>query len=123
MPFPREEVTPPVTKTYFAIWLALLRGFFQFYGRAGFLANWLDRGSAGRRVGGHPADRLRGSSGREPGRKPYSTTAGSRGCVPSRRVAPAVAPDFGATDERPGGIGPVSYTRLRAHETRHDLVC
>jgi hypothetical protein len=30
MPFPREEATPPVTKTYFAI--ALLLGFFQFYG-------------------------------------------------------------------------------------------
>jgi hypothetical protein len=25
---PKEEVTPPVTKTYLAIWLRLLRGFF-----------------------------------------------------------------------------------------------
>src|SRR5450759_3385668 len=23
----------------------------------------------------------------------------------------------------PAGLGPVSYTHLRAHETRHDLVC
>src|SRR6188474_2279602 len=30
MPLPREEVTPPVTKTYFAMGL-VLRGFFQCY--------------------------------------------------------------------------------------------
>src|SRR4029078_12973439 len=30
MPFPREEVTPPVTKTYFAT-AQVLRGFFQCY--------------------------------------------------------------------------------------------
>ena len=26
-------------------------------------------------------------------------------------------------DPYPGGCNPVSYTHLRAHETRHDLVC
>jgi hypothetical protein len=30
MPFPSEEVTPPVTKTYFATG-QILRGFFQCY--------------------------------------------------------------------------------------------
>jgi hypothetical protein len=30
MPLPREEVTPPVTKTYFAMG-SVLRGFFQCY--------------------------------------------------------------------------------------------
>jgi hypothetical protein len=30
MPFPREEVTPPVTKTYFAMG-QVLRGFFECY--------------------------------------------------------------------------------------------
>jgi hypothetical protein len=30
MPFPSEEVTPPVTKTYFAMARSLLRGFFLF---------------------------------------------------------------------------------------------
>ncbi len=30
MPLPREEVTPPVTKTYFAMG-QVLRGFFQCY--------------------------------------------------------------------------------------------
>src|SRR4051812_4039492 len=30
MPLPREEVTPPVTKTYFAMDL-VLRGFFEWY--------------------------------------------------------------------------------------------
>jgi len=30
MPFPSEEVTPPVTKTYFAMGL-VLRGFFKCY--------------------------------------------------------------------------------------------
>src|SRR5450759_5843552 len=40
-------------------------------------------------------------------------------CRASRCAAThAISPRF-----RPCGIGPVSYTHLRAHETRHDLVC
>ncbi|CZR83236.1 hypothetical protein CDFC105_43948 [Clostridioides difficile] len=27
------------------------------------------------------------------------------------------------TNDAPAALGPVSYTHLRAHETRHDLVC
>src|ERR1035437_6099384 len=39
MPLPREEVTPPVTKTYFAIARFSSGGFFQFYGGGGDGAN------------------------------------------------------------------------------------
>src|SRR5450759_5946654 len=58
-------------------------------------------------------------------------------------VATEIEPNFGACDVHPGGgkvcvkayglvqktynpnriLQPVSYTHLRAHETRHDLVC
>src|SRR6476620_11551271 len=44
MPLPREEVTPPVTKTYFAMG-QVLRGFFQCYrvvgrGATGWALSW-----------------------------------------------------------------------------------
>src|ERR1035437_6733931 len=69
MPFPSEDVTPPVTKTYFAMWLTLLRGFFQFYGRRRFLANRTWRGaSVDRPRPTEPAPRpvAAGRSGRGP---------------------------------------------------------
>ena len=41
---------------------------------------------------------------------------------PARQRAGAVGDDLGPAGEG-GGVGPVSYTHLRAHETVLDLVC
>src|SRR5450759_391441 len=40
-----------------------------------------------------------------------------------RCAAPRTAPPPPARPTTAGGFGSVSYTHLRAHETRHDLVC
>src|SRR5438552_14987214 len=47
MPFPREEVTPPVTKTYFAMG-RILRGFFECYRKSPSGANRTGRPPPGR---------------------------------------------------------------------------
>src|SRR5438034_11652447 len=47
MPFPREEVTPPVTKTYFALGQSL-RGFFECYRKSPSGANRTGRPPPGR---------------------------------------------------------------------------
>src|SRR5450759_3376837 len=95
MPFPREEVTPPVTKTYFAIWLALLRGVFPILRMGGLpskLARSRERRAAGRRPGrrtGCPAARSGAgpetvlSDRREPRLRPVA--AGRSGRVPRLR--------------------------------------
>ena len=81
MPLPSEEVTPPVTKTYFAMgWV--LRGFSN---------------GTGRRLG---ASRRRSRARRTlRGRPP-----GSGGCRP-RRVLDPRAPDLGAAEDRAAGRG------------------
>src|SRR5665648_770425 len=42
------------------------------------------------------------------------------GATPEKRV---VIPQVAVQENQAGSFVPVSYTHLRAHETRHDLVC
>src|SRR5450756_539148 len=44
-------------------------------------------------------------------------------CRPSTAAGPRRSHHRLLLPQRPGGDGSVSYTHLRAHETRHDLVC
>src|SRR5919108_2776738 len=78
MPLPSEEVTPPVTKTYFAMG-QVLRGFFECYRKVPAFAN---------RESGRPAgvedDRLRGVAADGPALATPSPISGTAGCVPSR---------------------------------------
>src|SRR5258708_6200312 len=77
MPLPREEVTPPVTKTYFAMG-RVLRGFFECYRKpAGGATRRADRSpgwaaSTAPGAGGAPASSCSGAArgaGRRPARR------------------------------------------------------
>src|SRR5450756_2043452 len=58
----------------------------------------------------------------------FCATSGAQSQIGQASHTPYHAPQLchplaGKRDGYPHGAGPVSYTHLRAHETRHDLVC
>src|SRR5659263_686763 len=58
---------------------------------------------------------------------PATTTTKTPGCPPAYPPdppkTPSTPPAASTSATPPPGPEPVSYTHLRAHETRHDLVC
>src|SRR5450756_2787442 len=81
--------------------------------------------------GDHGPRPIQGRVGQDPfqGRGHYASAGQRAGEQGHRDNVPAPPDDTrtqgeaDARDHRAGRPGPVSYTHLRAHETRHDLVC
>src|SRR5450756_834034 len=113
------------SRSWCMIWLAATLGIDS--STSGMSVLTVLAGTAGVKVCNGVA--LRGTSS-SPGVTPRARSLGRYTLPPRRRVDIQHLPRRGATDAAssvtptgPTAFLPVSYTHLRAHETRHDLVC